>query len=64
MDSISFVGKPKELMDFIGSLICEYCYGMGWGSTMERVYSNEPHMAPIGEERCICQYSEPDYESE
>lgn len=31
---------------------CEECGGYGYVSVMERVYPNEPHMAPTGEERC------------
>lgn len=31
---------------------CETCGGTGVVTTMERVYPNEPHMAPIGEEPC------------
>ena len=31
---------------------CETCGGTGVITTMERVYPNEPHMAPIGEEPC------------
>ncbi len=26
--------------------------GIGYVRTMERVYPNEPHMAPVGEEPC------------
>lgn len=34
---------------------CEECGGTGEVSVMERVYPNEPHMAPIGSEVCeVC----------
>lgn len=36
--------------------VCEFCYGTGETDTMEAVYQNEPHYAPIGTEKCICQY--------
>lgn len=32
--------------------VCETCGGSGVVTTMEAVYPNEPHMAPIGEENC------------
>jgi len=31
---------------------CLDCNGIGEVSTMERVYSNEPHTAPVGSETC------------
>lgn len=39
---------------------CEHCHGTGEVTTMERVYANEPHMAPIGTEKCICQLKDED----
>jgi len=32
--------------------VCETCGGTGEVSCMEAVYPGEPHMAPIGTERC------------
>ena len=44
--------------------ICGTCGGSGEITTMERVYPNEPHLAPIGSEPCPdCQIKEEnDYE--
>lgn len=40
--------------------VCSTCGGTGIVATMERVYPNEPHMAPIGESPCPdCQDTEP-----
>lgn len=33
---------------------CEHCGGTGEVTTMEQVYPNEPHYAPIGTRDCIC----------
>ncbi len=35
--------------------VCEYCGGTGEVDSMEQVYAGEPHMAPIGTRKCICQ---------
>lgn len=35
--------------------VCLDCGGTGEVTTMERVYPNEPHMAPIGTMKCHCQ---------
>lgn len=35
--------------------VCEDCRGTGEVTTMEQVYPNEPHTAPIGTEKCHCQ---------
>lgn len=40
--------------------VCEYCLGTGETTEMERVYPNEPHMAPIGTRKCECQIREND----
>lgn len=32
---------------------CDTCDGTGEVTTMEYVYPNEPHMAPIGTKTCI-----------
>lgn len=34
--------------------VCADCGGTGEVDTMEQVYANEPHMAPIGTRKCIC----------
>ncbi|MFA6158866.1 MAG: hypothetical protein WC763_04590 [Candidatus Paceibacterota bacterium] len=38
--------------------VCEYCLGAGEVTVDERVYPGEPHMAPIGTEKCQCQLNE------
>lgn len=40
--------------------VCEYCLGTGETTEMERVYPGEPHMAPIGTRKCMCQLRESD----
>lgn len=35
--------------------VCAECLGTGEVTTMEAVYPNEPHQAPIGTKPCICQ---------
>lgn len=42
--------------------VCELCHGTGEVTVDEQVYANEPHMAPIGTQKCICQLSDPDDE--
>lgn len=32
--------------------VCETCGGTGEITTMERVYPNEPHLAPVGSAPC------------
>lgn len=44
---------PKCLSDI--EEVCEMCLGEGEVTTMERVYAGEPHVAPIGTRKCICQ---------
>jgi hypothetical protein len=39
---------------------CEECGGTGEVRTMEQVYPNEPHMADIGSQPCICTIVEDD----
>lgn len=36
--------------------VCEFCLGTGETDRMEQVYKGEPYYAPIGTEKCICQY--------
>lgn len=59
---LRYVGTPKGLLDYIGEQICEFCYGEGEVTTMESVWAGEPHYAPIGTQKCVCQLSEPDYD--
>lgn len=40
--------------------ICALCDGTGEVTTMETVWAGEPHTAPIGTEKCICQLKEED----
>ncbi len=42
---------------------CELCGGEGEITTMEQVWPGEPHYAPIGTQRCLCQIPEiePEY---
>ncbi len=35
--------------------VCPDCGGTGEVTTMDRVYLGEPHMAPVGTEKCHCQ---------
>ena len=37
---------------------CAECGGTGEVDAMEQVYPNEPHMAPIGTQKCICKVEE------
>lgn len=37
-----------------GAKVCEFCGGSGEVETMEYVYPGEPHMAPIGTQKCVC----------
>lgn len=39
---------------------CSICDGEGEIPIMSRVYANEPHMADLDTEPCICQIHEPD----
>lgn len=34
--------------------LCVECGGTGKVPRMEAVYPNEPHMADVGEQKCIC----------
>ncbi len=40
--------------------ICDICHGFGVVTTMERVSSEDPRLAPVGEEPCECQNTEED----
>lgn len=35
--------------------VCDMCGGTGEIAIIERVYTNEPHMAPVGSRPCDCQ---------
>jgi len=39
-------------MELKKAKLCEECNGIGEVSTMERVWANEPHMAPVGSAIC------------
>lgn len=41
---------------------CEFCDGTGEVDVMESVYAGEPHQAPTGTKKCICQLSDADDE--
>ena len=38
---------------------CSVCGGTGEVEVMERVYPGEPHIAPIGSQKCMCILKEP-----
>lgn len=40
--------------------VCADCLGTGEVTTMEQVYAGEPHTAPIGTQKCICQLKNDD----
>ena len=40
--------------------VCEFCLGEGEVVVDEAVYPGEPHTAPIGTRKCICQTEESD----
>lgn len=42
--------------------VCEFCGGTGEVTTMEQVYPGEPHLAPIGTQKCVCQLRDNDDE--
>lgn len=48
-------GKECEVEE-----VCADCLGTGEVTTMEQVWAGEPHTAPIGTEKCICQLRDPD----
>lgn len=57
--------KDRPSDDQINEMIekkfaCELCEDTGEVTTMERVYPNEPHTAPIGTEKCICRLPDED----
>lgn len=37
--------------------VCELCDGSGEVTVSEQVWPNEPHMADIGTQKCICKLS-------
>lgn len=54
-DTTSMEEKLEELEKPEDEDICPDCGGSGEVTTMEQVYANEPHMAPIGTRPCHCQ---------
>jgi hypothetical protein len=40
--------------------VCAVCHGTGEVRTMEEVYPGEPHTAPIGSQKCLCQLKDDD----
>lgn len=40
--------------------VCVHCLGTGEMTVDEAVYAGEPHMAPIGTQKCICQLGDQD----
>ena len=44
--------------------MCDMCDGSGEIAAMEQVWPGEPHYAPIGTQKCLCQIPdvEPEYE--
>ena len=40
--------------------VCALCLGTGEVTTMETVYQGEPHVAPTGTEKCLCQLKDVD----
>jgi hypothetical protein len=40
--------------------VCPMCLGTGEVTTEEYVYPGEPHTAPIGTRKCLCQLPDPD----
>ena len=70
IDGIS-INIPEKLLESSNELPelpdledeeCEFCGGTGEITTMERVYSGEPHMADIGTRPCVCQNKEEEYD--
>lgn len=61
-------GKAPKLYERMKELlkepVCEHCGGTGEVTVDEQVYPGEPHTAPIGTRKCICQVSEPEYDRE
>jgi DNA-directed RNA polymerase subunit M/transcription elongation factor TFIIS len=53
MIELSYIGSPKGLMDYIGSQICEYCYGNGVVYFMEQ--DRDGNWADTGVKTCQCQ---------
>lgn len=52
MIELSFVGKPKDLMRYIGEQICEECLGEGVVYFMEQ--DNDGNFANTGVKTCYC----------
>lgn len=56
-------GELPELPEFEDE-VCEFCGGTGEVTVDEQVYPGEPHYAPIGTRKCICQIEEHDGDGE
>lgn len=54
----------EEMENILGEEdeVCEICGGTGEIDTMEAVWPGEPHMAPIGTRKCVCQIRDDDDE--
>lgn len=64
-DAVTINGRCQDCKENSGTYIeydCELCQDTGEVTTMEQVYPNEPHMAPIGTEKCMCKMVEDDWE--
>lgn len=59
-------GELPELPEFedLEDEVCEFCGGTGEITVDEQVYAGEPHYAPIGTRKCICQIEEHDGDGE
>lgn len=57
MISLSFIGSPKGLMEYIGEQICEFCLGEGEVSTDERDTDGN-WQCGVGTKKCVCQLKE------
>jgi hypothetical protein len=56
MLNLSFKGSPQNLMKYINSKICEFCYGDGVLYFMES--DREGHYTDTGMKTCQCQMVE------
>lgn len=58
--------RANNRNDEVEPEVCEFCGGEDGEhhdiTTMERVWPNEPHVAPIGSQRCPATIPEPEYE--
>lgn len=51
-DMLVAVEKVTEKFFEVFPPVCRTCGGLGEVTTMEQVYSGEPHIAPIGTQNC------------